>query len=201
MKHTLPQPADTPMVEKPLILGRSVVAMVQPTQAPPRNHLTTTHRPGPISRCSFTQPEVRAVVVVVREVIGEESFQVSLVQRNGLVEQFASAAPYPALRDSVLPGTLNRGLYAGDLHGSNRSRNVQPILCVVVKDEKFGRGLIRKGFAQLLYDPGARRMASDVEVQDAATVVADNEEAIENMERESRDRKEIHGRDGLAVIT
>src|SRR5262249_6028512 len=99
MKHTLPQPADTPMVEKPLILGRSVVAMVQPTQAPPRNHLTTTHRPGPISRCSFTQPEVRAVVVVVREVIGEESFQVSLVQRNGLVEQFASAAPYPALRD------------------------------------------------------------------------------------------------------
>jgi len=55
-------------------------------------------------RCSFTQPEVGAVVVVVREVIGEESFQVSLVQRNGLVEQFAPAASHPALRDSVLPG-------------------------------------------------------------------------------------------------
>ena len=175
--------------------------MVQPTQASPRNHLTTTDRPGPIPRCCFTQPEVRAVVVVVREVIGEESFQVSLVQRNGLVEQFVSAASHPALRDSVLPGTLNRGLYAGDLHGSNRSRNVQPILCVVVKDEEFGRGLIGKGFAQLLYDPSARRMASDVEVQDAATVVADDEEAIENIERERRDREEIHGRDGLAVIT
>src|SRR5262245_34825470 len=102
---------------------------------------------------------------------------------------------------SVLPGTLNRGLYAGDLHGSNRSRNVQPILCAVVKDEEFGRRLIGKGFAQLLYDPIARRMASDVEVQDAATVVADNEEAIENMERESRDREEIHGRDRLAEIS
>src|SRR5215475_9997431 len=151
--------------------------------------------------CSFTQPEVRAVVVVVREVIGEESFQVSLVQRNGLVEQFASAASHPALRDPVLPGTLNRGLYAGDLHGSNRSRNVQPILCVVVKDEEFGRGLIGKGFAQLLCDPCARRMAGDIEMQDAATVVADNEEAIENIEGESRDREEIHRRDGFAVIT
>jgi hypothetical protein len=99
-----PQPVDTPIVEKPPILGRSVVAMVQPTQASPRNHLTTTDRPVPMPRCSFTQPEVGAVVVVVREVIGEESFQVSLVQRNGLVEQFASAASHPALRDSVLPG-------------------------------------------------------------------------------------------------
>ena len=82
--------------------------------------------------------------------------------------------------------TLHRGWYAGDLHGSNRSRNVQPILCVVVRDEEFGRGLIGKGVAQLLCDPSARRMASDVEVQDAATVVADNEEAIENIEFEYR---------------
>src|SRR5438445_6216060 len=106
----------------------------------------------------------------------------SLVQRNDLVEQFAAAASYPTFRDAVLPGTLNRGLYAGDLHGSNRSRNVQPILCVVVKDEELGRGLIREGFAQLLYDPSARRMPSDIEVQDAATVVADDEEAVEHVE-------------------
>jgi hypothetical protein len=73
--------------------------MVQPTQASLRNRLTTTDRPGPIPRCSFTQPEVRAVVVVVREVIGEESFQVALVQRNGLVEQFGSFPPSaPRLR-------------------------------------------------------------------------------------------------------
>jgi hypothetical protein len=94
------------------------------------------------------------------------------------------------------PESVSHGVLA-----NHSSRNVQPILCVVVKDEEFGRRLIGKGFAQLLYDPSARRMASDVEVQDAATVVADNEEAIENMEREGRDREEIHGRDGLAVIT
>jgi len=126
---------------------------------------------------------------------------VSLVQRNDLIEQFAPAASHPELRETVLPGTLNGGLHAGDLHGSNRSRNVQPVLCVVVKDEELGRGLKREGFAQLLYDPRACRMPSYIEVQDAATVVADDKEAVEHVERESRDREEIHRRDGFAVIT
>src|SRR5437879_11442800 len=111
-----------------------------------------------------------AVVMVIRDILREKPLQMSFVQRNDLVEQFAAAASHPALRDSVLPGTLNRALYAGDLHGSNRSRNVQPILCVVVKNEELGRGLVGKGFAQLLDNPSARRMLGGIEVQDAATV-------------------------------
>jgi len=83
----------------------------------------------------------------------------------------------------------------------NRNRNVQPILCVLVKNEEFGRGLKREGFAQLLYDPSARRVPSDIEVQDAATVMADDEKAVEHVESQSRDREEIHRRDGFPVIT
>src|SRR5207245_2884379 len=90
----------------------SVVAMVQPSQASPRDHLTATDRSGSTSRGFFTQPEMGAIVMVIRDVIGEESLQVSLVQRNDLVEQFAAAASHPVLGDSVLPGTLNRGTYA-----------------------------------------------------------------------------------------
>jgi len=48
-----------------------------------------------------------AVVMVIRDVLREQSLQVSFVQRNDLIEQFAAAASHPALRDSVLPGTLN----------------------------------------------------------------------------------------------
>ena len=179
----------------------SVVAVVQPTQAAPRNHLTAPDGSGPTPRCSFSQPEMGAVVMVIRDILREKPLQMSFVQRNDLVEQFATAASHPALRDSVLPRTLNRALYAGDLHGANRSRNLQPILCVVVKNEELGRGLIREGFAQLLYDPSARRMPSDIEVQDAATVMADDEKAVEHVESQSRDREEIHRRDGFPVIT
>ncbi len=42
----------------------------------------------------------------------------SLVQRNDLVEQLAAAASHPALRDSILPGALDGGLHAPNLHGS-----------------------------------------------------------------------------------
>jgi hypothetical protein len=43
-------------------------------------------------------------------------------------------------------------------------------------------------------------MTSDIEVQDAATVMANEEEAVEHVERERRDREEIHRRDGFAVF-
>ena len=125
--------------------------MVQAAQASPGDHLPSPHRESPTPGCLLIQSEVCAVVVVVREVIGEESLQMSLVQRNDMVEQFASAASDPTLRDAVLPRALDGGLHARDLHGSNRSRDFASILRVVVKDEELGGGLIRKGFAHLLH--------------------------------------------------
>ena len=48
----------------------------------------------------------------------------------------------------------------------------------MVKDEELGRGLIRIGFTQLLDDPSAGRIPRNIEVQDAATVVADDKKAV-----------------------
>jgi hypothetical protein len=54
---------------------------------------------------------------------------------------------------------------------------------------------------QLLNDPTAGRMPGDIEVQDASTVVADDEEAVEEVEGKGGDGEEVHGRDGFAMIT
>ena len=72
----------------------------------------------------------------------------------------------------------------------------------MIEDEKPGSGLILIGkrFSQLLHDPGAGRMARDIEVQDTPAVMTDNEEAIEETESDRRNGEEIHGRDGFAVI-
>jgi hypothetical protein len=43
-------------------------------------------------------------------------------------------------------------------------------------------------------------MASDVEVQDAAAIMADDEEAVQNPKAESGDGEEIHGRDSFPMI-
>ncbi len=124
----------------------------------------------------------------------------ALVQRDDLIEQLTSATADPALRDSILPRALDGGSHAAHLHGSNRSRDFQSILCVVIQDEELGCGLKGKCFAQLMDNPTARRMPSDIEMQDASTVMADDEEAIEQVKGERRYGEEIHGDDGFAVI-
>src|SRR5258708_3800298 len=139
--------------------------MVQAAHASPGDHLPAPYRGSPTPGCLLIQSEVRAVVVVVREVIGEESLQVSLVQRDDLVEQFASAASDPTLRDAVLPRALDGGLHARDLHGSNRSRDFQSILRFVVKDEELARRLISERFVRLMDNPSAGRMRRDIEVK------------------------------------
>jgi hypothetical protein len=42
----------------------------------------------------------------------------------------------------------------------------------MIKDEELRRGFIGKGFAQLLHDPGASRMAGDVKVKNTPSIVA-----------------------------
>ena len=43
-------------------------------------------------------------------------------------------------------------------------------------------------------------MPSDIEVQDASTVMDDDKEAIEHADRDRRDGEEIHGSNGFPVV-
>lgn len=60
--------------------------------------------------------------------------------------------------------------------------------------------IIRKGFTQLLRDPKAGRMVSDVAVQDSSAVMGDYEEAIQSAEGDCWNSEEIHRSDSFAVI-
>src|ERR1022692_1892149 len=124
-----------------------------------------------------------AVFVVIANVVSKKSFQMALVESDDVIEQIAAAASYPALSDSVLPGTSNGGSQTGDPHRADSSGNFQSVLRVVIEEEKLGSGVIGKCFAQLLDDPMAGRMPGDVEVQDAPPVMANDEKAIEQLER------------------
>jgi hypothetical protein len=73
-----------------------------------------------------------------------------------------------------------------DLHGANCDGNFGTVLGVVIQDEKLGCWFVGKGFAQLLHDPGATRMACNVEVKNTPPIVADYEENIKHPKRHSR---------------
>ena len=143
---------------------------------------------------------MRAVLVMVGDVFGKEPLQVPLIESNDMVEQLTTTAPHPALGNTILPGTFEGGPHGVDLQGSNRCRDLRPVFCIPVMDEKSGRRPKRKRLPQLLDDPTACRMLGDVEMQDTPAIVTDDKEAVENTEADRGHGEEVHGRNCFPVI-
>src|ERR1035437_513906 len=177
-----------------------VIAVMQPAHALLANHCTVFQRAYPASRRLLLQPEVGSVVVIIGNVLGEESLQMALIQRDRVVEQAAAPASDPTLGDTILPGTRNRGTGRCHLQRADRGWHFQSVLRIVVEYEKSGRPSVGKSFSQLLYDPGASGVASEVEVQNAPAIMTDDEEAVQNPKGESGDGEEIHGSDSFPMI-
>ena len=78
--------------------------MMQPAHALLADHCTVFQRACPASRRLLVQPEVRSVVVIVGNVLGDEALQMSLIQRDYVVEQVAAAASDPTLGDPIGEG-------------------------------------------------------------------------------------------------
>ncbi len=57
-----------------------------------------------------------------------------------------------------------------------------------------------RGFAELLGDPGVRRMPRDAEVQHAARAQLDNEEDVGGSEEKIDHREKVAGPDVLGVV-
>jgi hypothetical protein len=108
------------------------------------------------------------------------------VDDNYVVQQFATATSYPSFGDTILPRTANRGPHSRDTHGANRDRNFGAVLCVVIEEKKLGCGFVRKCLTQLLHNPGTRRMARYIEMEDASPVVSQDKEAVKHSEGEGR---------------
>src|SRR5260370_9288910 len=144
---------------------------------------------------------MRAVLVVVANILSEETFQVAFVNCDDVIQEITAATPYPTLCDSILPRTLERGADRTHAQGSNRCRDCQSILGIMIKDDEPRSGSKWKCFSQLLDDPQACRMLGDIEVQDAPTIVTDDEKAIERAEGDRRNSEEVHRGNRFPVIT
>ena len=143
---------------------------------------------------------MRAVLVVVTNILREETFQVALVNCDDVIQEITAATPYPTLCNSILPRTLEPGADRIHAEGSNRCGDFQSILGITIKDDEPRGGSKWKCFSQLLDDPQACRMLCDVEVQDAPTVVTDDEKTIKGAERDRRNREEVHCGNRFPVI-
>jgi hypothetical protein len=63
---------------------------------------------------------MRAVFLVVANILREPAFQVAFVNCNDVIQEITPATPYPTLCDSILPRTFERGADRIHPQGSNR---------------------------------------------------------------------------------
>ena len=92
-----------------------------------------------------------------------------------MIEKLSATAPDPAFRDSILPRACRA--YACGFHaaGCKQLGYLLAKLAVTIKNHIAVRTRFRKCFPQLLHYPGAGRVFRDVEMEDPASTVFDDE--------------------------
>ena len=86
-----------------------------------------------------------SVFVVVADILCEKTLQVPFVERNHVIEQVAAATPNPALRHSILPRTLVRGLKNADFHRVDGNWHLESVILIAIENQKAGNGLEWEG--------------------------------------------------------
>jgi hypothetical protein len=125
-----------------------------------------------------------AVFLAVANGFREQTFEMASVHREDGILPITSATLDPSFRDSVLPGTPERSPHTPDSHRPNRGWNFRPLVRIAVEEEKPRSRLERKRFPELLDNSPSGGTLSEVEVQNASTVLAHEEEAIQQTERD-----------------
>src|ERR1700740_1175078 len=108
---------------------------------------------------------MRAVLVVVANMLREQAFQVAFVNCDDVIQEITAATPSPTLCNSILPRTFERGADRTHRQRSNRCGDFQSILGITIKDDEPRSGSKWKCFSQLLDNPQACRMLGDIEMQ------------------------------------
>ena len=117
-----------------------------------------------------------------------------------MVQEIAACGAGEPLGDSVLPGTASRDLLGCDAQAVDRGEDLVAVFGVAVEDQGARCLVVGERLAELLRDPGCRRMGGDTEVQQLAPSVMDDEEDVEHAERGGRDREAVDRGDDLAVV-
>jgi hypothetical protein len=101
-----------------------------------------------------------------------------LIDYGHMVEKLSAAASYPALCDSILPGTPETdpfGLYST---GNQEICHIFTELGISVQNRIAIWTGFREYLPQLLHNPGSAWMLCDIEMKDFAPSMLDDKEAI-----------------------
>src|SRR5262249_23266437 len=141
----------------------------------------------------LVEREVRARLMVIREVASQDSAQVSVAEDENVVETLAPDRTDQALREWILPRAVRRRENLLDPHALHAVAKLLAIHVVAVAQEIGGRGVVRERGDDLLRGPVGGGMFGDVEVDDAPAVVGKHDEDEEDAQAGGWHGEEIDG--------
>src|SRR5713226_919505 len=145
--------------------------------------------------------EMGARAVVVAEVAAQTTTEVSLVEDNHVVEQFASDGADQALGEGVLPRRARCGENLGRAHALHSLPKLAPEDAVAIAEQVGRRRVIGKCFDNLPHGPSGGGAIGHVEVHDlAATVQQDDKYEDQTEGRRRYDEKVDRDQLGEVVL-
>ena len=104
------------------------------------------------------------------------------------------------MKHSPSPRRLNTRALRSEARRLQEGNHIRIEFRVVVEDGITIRASLGKGFTQLLHHPLGSQMTSNVEVQNPAPAMLDDEEAVQELEGQRGHGKEVEGDDHLAMV-
>ena len=116
-----------------------------------------------------------------------------LVEHDHVIQTFPADGADQALDKRILPGGAWRNEHLFQTQATRSLHKFQTVNAVAIAEEIAGWLGVGKRLDQLLCRPSGRRRIGNIEMQDFAALMRQDQEDIEDAEGGGRDDKEIHG--------
>lgn len=138
--------------------------------------------------------------MIIVEVIGEDSPEMTLVEHDGMVKALAADRTDQAFNVRILPRRSWCRDNFFDAHVLDALAEVHTIDAVAISEQETGGLIVGKRLHDLLCCPLCCRVSRDVEVNDHPTVMTEYDKAEQDAKRGSRHREEIDCHDVANVV-
>ena len=175
--------------------------MMKPTECGNLDDATATSRMDvTVFGAIHLQGLMRSPSVVVVEVAGEDAAQVPFIHHDHVVEAFSTDASDESFDERILPRTSWGSDHLVDAHVLDTALEVLAVDAVTIAQEEPWSLIPGESIDDLLSRPGCSWIRGDAEMQDAPTLVGEDEEDEEDLIPHGRHDEEVNGHDVSDVI-
>src|SRR5665647_652565 len=143
---------------------------------------------------------MRSDVIVIASIGSQDPAQMRLAQDDEMIHTLATDRPDQSFSEAILPRRGRCRRLVPDAHGVQSACDDGAIDAIPITDEVVRSLIPRECLCYLTRNPFRRRMACNVDPDEVSTIHPHDDEAIEQIEANGRDNKQVHGGDIWGMI-